>query len=125
MKSILLMFLLTSAGQGGEIGASYVEKVSLEECQASIVAIKQILSEPDYTVHQAACLQSEQKIAEFEHPGDEEYERQRPRYIFLNTVSDGKLFIKQADDMASCKVLLTKNDIVTSWCAPSTQQLFG
>ncbi|MFS8182781.1 hypothetical protein ACMG4P_14645 [Pseudovibrio denitrificans] len=120
MKTVLLMFLLSSVGADGEVGASYVAKDSYEECQEGIVALKEILSEPRFKIHYAECHESTANISEFEHPGAEDEGEQVERFVYLNALQDGKLLVAQAESLTLCEAQLEGSD---SWCAISTQKL--
>lgn len=120
MKTVLLMFLLSSAGPNGEVGASYVEKDSVEECQQGIVALKEILAEPRFKIHYAGCHQSSAQISEFEHPGADDEGDKPERFVYLNRIEEGQLLVSEADSLASCEASINKSE---SWCAVSTQKL--
>ncbi|SFT57686.1 hypothetical protein SAMN05444141_10271 [Pseudovibrio denitrificans] len=120
MKTVLLMFLLSSVGADGEVGASYVEKDSHEECQEGIVALKEILAEPRFKIHYAGCHESTANISEFEHPGAEDEGEKAERFVYLNALQDGKLLVSQAESLSLCEAQLEGSN---SWCAISTQKL--
>ncbi len=120
MKTVILMFLLSSTGPSSEVRASYVEKDSIEECQQGIVALKQILTEPRFKIHHAGCHQSVAKLSEFEHPGAEDEGDVRERYMHLHRLVDGKLVVREVESEAACQTALSDHD---GWCAISTQKL--
>lgn len=122
MKTLLIMFLLTTSPDG-TLQSAYVVKDNVMSCKASIMAVKNILGATETKVAKAECVKSSQVFAAFVHPNSDEKPKERKQYHYLNVLKDGKLSVVAQTSQKACKVKKGAMKVATSWCSTSSQLL--
>lgn len=97
MKTLFLLLTLTQNG-AGDINASFVNTVTLEQCQQKALMVEAVFKASDIPVIESRCISSEQQFSEFGHASASS----TIRNFYLVTIDEPTVNISSVSDWQTC-----------------------
>ena len=119
MKTLFLLVLLTR-NSAGDINASFVNTVTLEQCQQKALMVAGVFLAANIPVIARRCITSSLRFTDFNHASSSGM----IRYFYLVHVDGDSISIEPMPDWRSCKQL-EKQGAGKNWlyCVSSVQSM--